>query len=131
MKKLLLLFLFCLPLCVSFAQRVKLDDCRVTRYYNGGATHTFRAYGNVYVETDPKEPVDLNVKVVTDSRRADFIVYKTSDTPKDCGMWRFVKDRSKANFTVYFVKDGEFVQEDCTICYTSDPSKAGWRWLLR
>ena len=126
MKKFLLLFLFCLPLCVSFAQSVVIDECKVTCDY-GFMKETFSAYGNVYVETDPKEPVHLEVKVVTNPASADFSVYKTTDTPKQCGEWRFVKDRSKADFSIRYVKEWE----DCTVVFTSDRNDAGWNIVLR
>ena len=119
MKKLLLLFLFCLPLCVSFAQRIKIDECNVTRYY-ASVTHHFMAFGSVYVETDPKEPVDICVKVVNSSP-ATFSIYKTTDKPQDCGEWRFVNDRSKAKFTIRYVKD----HEDCTVRFVQNRSDAG------
>lgn len=130
MKKLSVVFLLMLSLSVSFAQRVEIDDCRVSRKYASG-TVSFMAYGNVYVETNPKEPVDMNVRIVQDSKRADFVVFKTLSTPQDCGEWRFVKDRSDAKFTIYIVKDGEFVEEDCTVCFTSDRNSAGWNWIIR
>ena len=128
MKKLLVIVLFLFALCASYAQRfgVEIDQCFVTRYYASG-NRTFMAYGDVYVETDPKEFVDLRVKVVTDPRIADFLVFKTTDTPQDCGEWRFVKDRSKAKFTIRFVKEWE----DCTIYYTPHRDRAGWYIVFR
>ena len=126
MKKLLLLFLFIVSLCASNAQNVVIDECKVTCDY-GFMRETFSAYGNVYVETDPKEPVQLEVKVVSNPAIADFSVYKTSDTPKQCGEWRFVNDRSKADFSIRYVKEWE----DCTIVFTSDRKNAGWNIVYR
>ena len=120
MKKLLFVVLFCLFLCASFAQNVVIDECKITCDY-GFQKETFSAYGNVYVETNPKEPVELEVRVVSNPAIADFSVYKTSDTPKQCGEWRFVKDRSKADFSIRYVKEWE----DCTIVFTSDRKNAG------
>lgn len=88
---------------------------------------TFSAYGNVYVETNPKEPVHLEVRVVSNPAIADFSVYKTTDTPKQCGEWRFVKDRSKADFSIRYVKE----HEDCTIHFTSNRNDAGWNIVFR
>ena len=120
MKKLLFVVLFCLSLCASFAQNVVIDECKITCDY-GFQKETFSAYGNVYVETNPKEPVELEVRVVSNPAIADFSVYKTSDTPKQCGEWRFVKDRSKSDFSIRYVKEWE----DCTIVFTSDRKNAG------
>lgn len=121
MKKLLFVFLFIFSLSISFAQRIKIDGCEITRYY-GMETFYFSAYGNVYVETDPKEPVDLRVKVIVDSNDiAHFHIYKTSDKPQGCGEWRFVKDRSKAKFTIRYVKE----HEDCKIRFVNNRSDAG------
>ena len=125
MKKLLLLFLFSMLLCVSFAQSVKIDECQVSKNY-GFQTYTFTAMGDVYLETNPREPVELRVRIVTNPGFADFCVYKATDTPKQCGEWHFVKDRSKATFAIRYVKDGE----DCTVCFVSDRSKAGWKNII-
>ncbi len=119
MKKLSVVFLLMLSLSVSFAQRIKFDGCKVTRYY-ASVTSEFYAYGDVFVETDPKEPVDIEVKVVSDIY-ATVWVYKATDKPQDCGEWRFVKDRSKAKFTIRFVKE----HEDCTIRFVPNRSDAG------
>lgn len=109
----------------AFAQNVVFDGCHVTRYY-ASVTSYFYAYGDVYVETDPKEPVDLEVKV-TNERLAQCWVYVTTDKPQDCGEWRFVKDRSKAKFTVRFVDHWD---PDCTIRYVSNRSEAGcWGYI--
>jgi len=125
MKKLLVLFLFCMSLCASFAQRVKIDECQISKDY-GFQTYTFTAMGDVYLETNSREPVELRVRIVTNPGFADFCVYKATDTPKQCGEWRFVKDRSKAKFAIRYVKDGE----DCTVCFVSDRSKAGWKNIV-
>lgn len=125
MKKILLVLVFVCSLCISFAQRVKIDDCQVTKNY-GFQTYTFTAMGNVYLETDPKEPVELRVRIVTNPGYADFCIFKTTDTPKKCGEWKFVKNRSEAKFAIRYVKDGE----DCTICFVSDRNKAGWKKII-
>ena len=126
MRKLLLLFLFLVTLCPLKAQNVVIDKCKVTCDY-GFMKETFSAYGDVYVETNPKEPVHLEVRVVSNPAIADFSVYKTTDTPEQCGEWRFVKDRSKADFSIRYVKEWE----DCTIYFTSDRKNAGWNIVLR
>ncbi len=124
MKKFLFVVLFVLSLCVSYAQYIKIDGCNVTRCY-GSLTRYFMAFGNVYVETDPKEPVDIRVRVTTISP-ATFSIYKTDNEPQDCGEWRFVKDRSKAKFTIRYVKD----HEDCTIRFVPNRSDAGcWGYV--
>lgn len=126
MKKFLLVFVFICSLCVSFAQSVKIDECKITCDY-GFMKETFSAYGNVYIETNPKEPVELEVRIVSNPAIADFSVFKTIDTPKQCGEWRFVKDRSKADFSIRYVKE----HEDCTIHFTSNRNDAGWNIVLR
>lgn len=124
MKKFLILFLFCLPLCTLNAQSIRIDGCNVTRYY-ASETAEFMAFGNVYVETDPHEPVDIYVKVTNDPH-ADMWIYKTTDKPQDCGEWRFVSDRSKAKFTIRYVKE----HEDCTIRFVLNRSEAGcWGFI--
>ena len=125
MKKFPILFLFCLPLCTLNAQSIRIDGCNVTRYY-ASETAEFMAFGNVYVETDPHEPVDIYVKVTNDPH-ADMWIYKTTDKPQDCGEWRFVSDRSKAKFTIRYVKE----REDCTIVFTSNRKDAGWNIVHR
>lgn len=120
MKKFLSVFVFMFALCSSFAQRVSFEsDCRVIRRY-ASETHCFYLFGDVYVETDPKEPVDLDIKVVNGPIAA-FNIYITSDKPDDCGEWRFVSDRSQAKFTIRYVKK----HEDCTIRFVKDRSQAG------
>ena len=119
MKKFLFVVLFVLSLYVSYAQSIKIDGCDVTRYY-ASVTSYFMAFGDVYVETESKEPVDILVKVTTDPS-ASMWIFKTSDEPQDCGEWRFVKDRSKAKFTIRYVKE----LEDCTIRFVSKRSDAG------
>ena len=126
MKKFLFVFVFLVSLNAVNAQNVVIDEYNVTCDY-GFMKETFSAYGNVYVETDPKEPVQLEVKVVSNPAIADFSVYKTSDTPKQCGEWRFVNDRSKADFSIRYVKEWE----DCTIVFTSDRKNAGWNIVYR
>lgn len=125
MRKLLFIFLFSFCLYALHAQSVVIEECTVTRDY-GGMRFTFPAYGDVYVETNPKEPVELEVKVVTNPAIANFSVYKTYDTPKQCGEWRFVKDRNKADFSIRYVKE----HEDCTIHFTSVRKDAGWNIVL-
>lgn len=125
MRKILFLFLLLVSLCALKAQNVVIDECQVSKNY-GFETYTFTAMGNVYLETDAKEPVELRVRIVTNPGFADFCVYKSADTPKQCGEWRFVKDRSKATFAIRYVKDGE----DCTVCFVSDRSKAGWKNIV-
>lgn len=90
MKKFISSLFILFVVSCAFAQNVVIDECYVTRYY-ASVTSSFYAYGNVFVETDPKEPVDLEVKV-TNERLAQCWVYVTTDKPQDCGEWRFVKD---------------------------------------
>lgn len=107
------------------SQDVDINGCHITIFHDwGGMTQTlnFDAYGNVYVETDPKKPVDLYVKVVDSPSKATYNVYKTTDTPQKCGEWHFVTDRSQAKFVIRYVKDWE----DCRIWFTNDRSKAGF-----
>lgn len=111
---------------VTYAQNVVINECSVTCDY-GGMQYTFSAYGNVYIETDPKEPVELEVRIVANPSSADFSVFKTSDTPGQCGEWRFVKNRSKADFSIRYVKE----HEDCTIFFTSRREEAGWNVVFR
>lgn len=126
MKKLSVVFLLMLSMGVSLAQRIIFDGCKITRYY-ASVTREFYAYGDVYIETDPKEPVDMCVKVVSDIH-ANMWIYKTTDQPQDCGEWRFVKDRSKAKFTIRLVNE----LEDCTIRFVPKRSDAGcWGYRER
>ncbi len=126
MKKFLSVLLFMFALCAMNAQEVVIDECKVTCDY-GFMRETFSAYGNVYVETNPKEPVHLEVRVVSNPAIADFSVYRTTDAPKQCGEWRFVKDRSQADFSIRYVKE----REDCTIVFTSNRKDAGWNIVHR
>lgn len=126
MKKFISSLFILFVVSCAFAQNVVIDECYVTRYY-ASVTSYFYAYGDVYVETDPKEPVDLRVKVASDSHDiAQCRIFVTTDKPQDCGEWRFVKDRSTAKFTVRFVKE----YEDCVIRYVSNRSDAGcWGYI--
>lgn len=110
-----------LSVVIVFAQETEINGCYITSYF-GNETITFEAYGNVYVETNPKEHVDVEVRIVDSPLNATYTVYKTTDTPKKCGEWRFVTDRSKAKFTIRYVKDWE----DCRIYFTKDRSQAGF-----
>ena len=119
----LIFFLFS-ALCAS-AQEVDINGCHITVFHDwGGKTQTrdFNAYGNVYVETNPNEVIDMKVRIVSTEREATYNVYKTTDTPQKCGEWRFVTDRSKAKFVIRYVND----REDCRIWFTNDRSKAGF-----
>ncbi len=124
MRNSLLIVAFILSFLGLYAQEVEINGCHVIRYYtyDKGSSHSFYAYGNVYVETDPTEIVDLKVKVIDSEKMCTYRVYRTTDTPKECGEWRFVTDRSKAKFTIRYVKDWE----DCTICFIKDRSNAGF-----
>lgn len=121
MKKFALVFVFICSVCALFAQETEINGCYVTSYY-GNETHCFEAYGNVYVETDPTEPVDMDVLIVDSPQKASYNIYKTADTPKKCGEWRFVTDRSKAKFTIRYVKE----LEDCSIYFTTNRNQTGF-----
>lgn len=125
MKKSLFVFLFLFSLCALNAQNVDVNGCTLTLQF-ASVTETYEAYGDVYVERDIRKFSDLNVRVVTNPRDATYNVYRTTDTPRKCGEWRFVDSPDKAKFIVYFVKDGDFLEEDFTIYYVSDRSKAGF-----
>ena len=125
MKKVLCVFLFVFSLCALNAQDVDVNGCTLTLQF-ASVAETYEAYGDVYVERDIKKYSDLNVRVVTDPKDATYNVYCTTDTPRKCGEWRFVDSPDKAKFIVYFVKDGDFLEEDFTIYYVSDRSKAGF-----
>lgn len=90
MKKFISSLFILFVVSYAFAQNVVIDECKVTKDY-GFQQYTFSVYGDVYVETDPKEPVELEVKV-TNERLAQCWVYVTTDKPQDCGEWRFAKD---------------------------------------
>lgn len=126
MKKLLSVLLFLFALCASNAQDVDVNGCTLTLQF-ASVTETYEAYGDVYVERDIKKFSDLNVRVVTNPGEATFFVYRATDTPRKCGEWRFMDRPDKAKFIVYFVKEGDFLEEDFTIYYVSDRSKAGFR----
>ena len=125
MKKFLFFFVLYFPLCSLNAQDVDINGCTLTVQF-ASVTETYEAYGDVYVEKDIRKYSDLNVRVVTNPKYATYFVYRTNDTPRDCGEWRFVNNPDKAKFIVYFVKDGDFLEEDFTIYYVSDRSKAGF-----
>lgn len=91
MKKFISSLFILFVVSCAFAQNVVIDECKVTKDY-GFQQYTFSVYGDVYVETDPKEPVDLCVKITNNPKGATFWIYKTTDKPQDCGEWRFVKD---------------------------------------
>ena len=124
MKIILVFILFFLSALCASAQEAEINGCYVTSYCanDKSCSHSFEAYGNVYVETNPRMPVDLEVRIVQTEREATYNVYKTTDTPQKCGEWRFVNDPSKARFTIRYVKDWE----DCRIWFTNDRSKAGF-----
>ena len=126
MKKLLFVFLFVFLLLQLRAQEVKIDECQVT-IYRSFETVSFQAYGNVYVETNPKNPVDLYVKIVNQPKFADFCVYKTSEKPQDCGEWRFVSDRKSAKFTIRYVEDNA----DCYVFFVKERKDAGAYYIAR
>lgn len=126
MKKFISSLFILFVVSCAFAQSVVFDGCHVTRYY-ASVTSYFYAYGDVYVETDPKEPVELEVKIASRHSGADFTIYRTTDTPKQCGEWRFVNNKSKADFSIRFVNEWE----DCTIIFTSNRDDAGWNIVLR
>lgn len=120
MKKLFSIFFFFLSLCLN-AQEAEINGCYITTYY-GNETMRFEVYGNVYVVIDTKEHADIEVRIVESPQKATYNIFKTTDTPKKCGEWRFVSDRSKAKFTIRYVKE----QEDCRIYFTNDRNKAGF-----
>ena len=124
MRKLFFLFVFFVPCFLANAQEAEINGCYVTRYWTSdhGSSHSFEAYGDVYVETDPSEPVDLKVKIVHSEREASYNVFKTVSTPQKCGEWRFTTNKEKATFTIRYVKDWE----DCSIFFVNDRSKAGF-----
>jgi hypothetical protein len=107
------------------AQDVDVNGCTLTLRY-ASVVETYEAYGDIYVEKDIKKNSDLNIRVVNNPKDATYFVYRTADTPQKCGEWRFVNNPDKAKFIIYFVKDGDSLEEDFTIYYVSDRSKAGF-----
>lgn len=125
MKKLPVVFLLLLSMSFSFAQRVDVNGCTITLKYSS-LTEIFEAYGDVFVETDIRNTANIAVKIVDNPDDATYKVFKTTDTPKKCGEWRFVKERDKAKFTIYFVKDGDFIDEDIRIFFTKNRKDSGF-----
>lgn len=123
MKKFVSFFILLLASFCLSAQEVDINGCDIVSFTDF-ETHSFEAYGNVFVETNPIEPVDMYVKIVDTPEHATYKVYRTTDTPQKCGEWRFVTDRSKARFTIRYVKSDWFY--DCTIYFVKDRSKAGF-----
>ena len=121
MKKIFSILLFVFAVIYTQAQVTDINGCYITSVY-GNETIRFEVYGNVYVVTNPREHADVEVRIVDSPQKATYKIYKTTDTPRKCGEWRFVSDRSKAKFTIRYVKD----REDCRIFFTNDRSKAGW-----
>src|SRR5574344_574039 len=113
MKKLLFIFIFINSFLCLKAQETVINGCYITVYHtwDRGSSTSFWAYGDVFVETYPKQPIDLYVKIVNTEDESTYRVFKTIDTPKECGEWRFVTDRDKAKFTIHYVKE----REDCSI----------------
>ena len=125
MKKFLLVFVLLYGFYALMAQDVDVNGCTLTLRY-ASVVETYEAYGDIYVEKDIKKNSNLNVRIVSNPQDATYFVYRTTDTPKKCGEWRFVNNPDKAKFIIYFVKDGDFLEEDFTIYYVSDRSKAGF-----
>ncbi len=124
MRKLFFLFVLFVFCFFANAQETEINGCYVTRYWNydHGSSHSFEAYGDVYVETDPSEPVDMKVKIVQREEDATYNVFRIYSEPQKCGEWRFVNDPSKARFTIRYVKD----REDCSVFFVKDRTKAGF-----
>ena len=120
MKKVFSVLLFVFAAIYVQAQ-VEINGCDIISVY-GDRTIYFEIYGNVYVITNPKEHADIEVRVVDSPQKATYNIYKTTDTPRKCGEWRFVNNRNQAKFTIRYVKE----HEDCRIFFTSDRSKAGF-----
>lgn len=125
MKKILFVILFLFAMHALNAQDVDINGCTIKVQF-ASEEETFEAYGDVYVERDIRKYSDLNVRVVTNPKYATYYVCRVTDTPRKCGEWRLVDSPDKAKFIVYFVKDGEFIEEDFTIYYVPDRSKAGF-----
>lgn len=67
----------------------------------------FSLWGNVYVAR-PCEKADFDVKIVKSRTEwADLDINITYDDWQNKGQWRFVGDRSKADFSIRFVKGDE------------------------
>ncbi len=104
-------------------KQTEINGCYVTHYSTSfQSCHSFEVCGNVYVETDPTEPVDMYVKVVKSIDDATYKIYRTNNEPQKCGEWRFVSKREDAKFTIRYVKE----QEDCRIVFVKDRSLAGF-----
>lgn len=125
MRKLVSIFIIVFA-CTTLAaqEQTEINGCYVTRYwtYDHGSSHSFEAYGDVYVETDPSEPVDMKVRIVQKEEDATYNVFKTNSEPQNCGEWRFTNNKDKAKFTIRYVKDWE----DCRVFFVKDRNKAGF-----
>ncbi|MDD4848940.1 MAG: hypothetical protein PHR53_09310 [Bacteroidales bacterium] len=129
MKNLLFVCFFWFSCFCLTAQEVEINGCQVTIYHtwDRGSSTSFYAYGNVYVETDPTEPVDFDVEIVDQPKFSDFCVYKTTYTPKECCEWRFVSDRKQAKFVIRYVKE----HADCYVYFVKERKDAGTNYLVR
>ena len=112
MKKILFVIFALLAAYTASAQfdppRVNAEEYSFDRFAEY-PKRTLYLWGNVYEEKDPKK-ADLLVKVVK-SKYASSDLYIAIDKrekkryPK--GVWHFVKDKRKADFSVCFVSKGE------------------------
>ncbi|MDD4141594.1 MAG: hypothetical protein PHR20_02210 [Bacteroidales bacterium] len=125
MKKFIIILFISLSALYLSAQETEINGCYATTFYGNETKGPFELYGNVFVETDPKEHVDICVKIVDSPKKATYNIFKTTDTPQKCGEWRFVDDRSKAKFTIRYVKEPDW-WEDCRIYFTTDRNQAGF-----
>mgnify|MGYP006916049745 CR=1 FL=1 len=120
MKKTFLFLALILSAQVALAQfdppRVNAEEYSFDRFAEY-PKRTLYLWGNVYEEKDPRK-ADLLVKVVK-SKHASSDLYIAIDKrerkryPK--GVWHFVNNRRKADFSVCFVSKGE----DFSVCVIS------------
>ena len=107
MKKVFSVLLFVFAAIYVQAQ-VEINGCDIISVY-GDRTIYFEIYGNVYVITNPKEHADIEVRVVDSPQKATYNIYKTTDTPRKCGEWRFVNNRNQANLPSVMSKNMKIV----------------------
>ena len=112
MKKTLLFLAVLLSAQMALGQfterRVNWEECSYDRF-SEYPKRTLFVWGNVYEEKDPKK-ADVLVRLVK-SKKSHIDLFIAIDKqekkwyPK--GVWHFVKDKRKADFSVCFVNSGE------------------------
>lgn len=88
--------------------------------------------GNVRV-TNNKNEAFAAINIVEDRKFADIYVYRSDNENEAKGkdyIWHYVKDKSKADVTVYFIIQDRLALHNLPILnvyFVNDRNKTGWR----